>query len=87
MWAELAEATQQDREQQSVLRCMNEGGSCPKPYATFMDELSNIDGVIMKGQRVVVPEKMRPDSSSASTELLSLSSCISQFPCGLRGSG
>ena len=58
-WAELAEATQQDRELQSVLRCMNEGGSCPKPYATFMDELSNIDGVIMKGQRVVVPEKMR----------------------------
>ena len=42
-------------------------GRCPKPYVTFIDELTIVDGVILKGQRVIVPENMRADIASANT--------------------
>ena len=61
-WAELAEATENDQELQRVIRGMEDGGDvCPKPYRTFIEELSIVDGVILKGQRVVVPAIMKAE--------------------------
>ena len=61
-WAELAEATANDQELQRVIRGMEDGGDvCPKPYRTFIEELSIVDGVILKGQRVVVPAIMKAE--------------------------
>ena len=34
---------------------------------TFIDELTIVDGVILKGQRVIVHENMRADIASANT--------------------
>ncbi|KAK2143360.1 hypothetical protein NP493_4554g00000 [Ridgeia piscesae] len=59
-WEQIAEATANDEELQRVVCCMSDGTVvCPKPYLTFIDELSIVDGVIVKGQRVVVPRSMR----------------------------
>ena len=67
-WAELAEETEKDCELQRVIRSMADGSDiCPKPYVTFIDELTIVDGVILKGQRVIVPENMRADIASANT--------------------
>ena len=61
-WAELAEATANDQELQRVIRGMEDGGDvCPKPYRTFIEELSIVDGVILKGQRVVVPAILKAE--------------------------
>ena len=61
-WAELAEETEKDCELQRVIRSMADGSDiCPKPYVTFIDELTIVDGVILKGQRVIVPENMRAE--------------------------
>ena len=60
-WTELAEETENDRELR-VIRSMADGSDiCPKPYVTFIDELTIVDGVILKGQRVIVPENMRAE--------------------------
>ena len=59
-WAELAAATENDDVLQSVIRFIKDGGNnCPNPYATFIEELSVVDGVLLKGQRVVVPGSMK----------------------------
>ena len=48
-WAELAEETENDRELQHVIHSMADGSDiCPKPYVTFIDELTIVDGVILK---------------------------------------
>ena len=61
-WAELAEATANDHELQQVIRGIEDGGDvCPKPYRTFIEELSIVYGVILKGQRVVVPAIMKAE--------------------------
>ena len=47
-WAELAEATANDQELQQVIRGIEDGGDvCPKPYRTFIEELSIVDGVML----------------------------------------
>ena len=59
-WAELAAATENDGVLQSVISCITDGeNNCPRPYVTFVDELSVVDGVLLKGQRVVVPDSMK----------------------------
>ena len=61
-WTELAEARENDQELQRVIRGMEDGGDvCPKPHRTFIEELSIVDGEILKGQRVVVPAIMKAD--------------------------
>ena len=61
-WAELAEETENDRELQRIIRSTADGSDiCPKPYVTFIDELTIVNGVILKGQRVIVPENMRAE--------------------------
>ena len=61
-WAELAEETENDRELQRVIRSMADGSDiCLTPYVTFIDELTIVDGVTLKGQRVIVPENMRAE--------------------------
>ena len=59
-WAELAAATENDGVLQSVISCITDGeNNCPRPYVTFIDERSVVDGVLLKGQRVVVPDSMK----------------------------
>ena len=59
-WAELAAATENDGVLHSVISCITDGeNNCPRPYVTFVDELSVVDGVLLKGQRVVVPGSMK----------------------------
>ena len=61
-WAELADATRDDVElQQVILSIHGMNRTCPQPYATFVDELSMVDGVLLKQQRVVIPKAMRPE--------------------------
>ena len=67
-WAELAEATANDQELQRVIRGIEDGGdACPKPYRTFIEELSIVDGVILKGQRVVVPAILKAEMQQVNT--------------------
>ena len=59
-WAEVAAATEKDGVLQCVISCITDGeNNCPNPYVTFVDELSVVDGVLLKGQRVVVPDSMK----------------------------
>ena len=61
-WAEPAEETENDRELQRVIHSTADGsGICLTPYVTFIDELTIVDGVILKGQRVIVPKNMRAE--------------------------
>ena len=59
-WAEKVEATENDDELQRVVRRMiDKTVTFPKSYVTFIDELSIVDGIILKGQRVVIPKSMK----------------------------
>ena len=60
-WAELAEETEKDCELRVIRSTADGSDICPKPYVTFIDELTIVDGVILKGQRVIVPENMRAE--------------------------
>ena len=45
---------------QKVIQSINsEHKICPKPYFTFVDELSVVDGVLLKQQTIVIPVVMR----------------------------
>ena len=35
--------------------------TCPKPYATFIEELNVVDGLLLQGHRVVMPPTLRPE--------------------------
>jgi len=63
-WSEIATATSTDTELRSVLKNIENGwgnGPYPKPYYHFRHELTVIEGVILKNNRVVVPTALRPD--------------------------
>ena len=61
-WVEIADNTTNDHELHQVLRSMSDGTRvCPKPHSTFIDELTIVDGVLLKGQCVVVPKSMRTE--------------------------
>ena len=59
-WKEIANKTQKDETLQKVIQSINsEHKICPKPYSTFVDELSVVDGVLLKQQTIVIPMVMR----------------------------
>ena len=59
-WEELAAATENDSVLQRVICGITEGeAKCRNPYVTFVYELSVVDGVLLKGERVVVPESLK----------------------------
>lgn len=63
-WKQFADETAKDQEIQNVIRHINNGwsrGPFPKPYYNFRDELTVINGVVLKGQRLVVPSTMRKE--------------------------
>ena len=64
-WNEIAEETEKDQVLKQVIRSINDDpNTCPKPYATFVEDLTVVDGVLLKGQRIVIPTKMRPEMRS-----------------------
>ena len=64
-WNEIAEETEKDEVLKQVIRSINDDpNTCPKPYATFVEDLTVVDGVLLKGQRIVIPMKMRPEMRS-----------------------
>ena len=64
-WNEIAEETEKDEALKQVIRSINDDpNTCPKPYATFVEDLTVVDGVLLKGQRIVIPTKMRPEMRS-----------------------
>ena len=59
-WEELAAATENDSVLQRLICGITEGEArCRNPYVTFVYELSVVDGVLLKGERVVVPESLK----------------------------
>ena len=62
-WAELAAATENAGVIQSVISCITDGeNNCPRPYVTFVDELSVVDGVLLKGQFIC--SRLHEDSNA-----------------------
>ena len=48
-----------------VIRSINDDpNTCLRPYATFVEDLTVVDGVLLKGQRIVIPTKIRPEMRS-----------------------
>ena len=61
-WRFFADETLKDRELQVVIDVLSTGeGIIPKPYVNFLDELDVIDGVLLKGKRVIVPSSLRAE--------------------------
>ena len=68
-WNDIKVATTSDMNSRLLTRLVEDGFPADKrsldpamrPYATVQDNLSIIDGVVMLGQRIVVPEALRPD--------------------------
>ena len=60
-WKQIAIHTEQDWTLQGVKRAMYEGGLCPEPFTKFIEVISEVDGVLLKGDKVIVPEKMRAE--------------------------
>ncbi len=60
-WVEFADATASDSILQEVICKIKSPGddTLPSPYQHFRDELSVIDGVLLKGRRIVVPSTKR----------------------------
>jgi transposase InsO family protein len=63
---ELAEATSDDIELRKLTSVIQNGWDknvpkCVRPYKALQDELVIQDGVVMKGQRVVVPKRLRTE--------------------------
>ena len=64
-WNEIAEETEKDEVLKQVIRSINDDPkACPKPYATFVEDLTVVDGVLLNGQRIVIPTKMRQEMRS-----------------------
>ncbi len=63
-WQEIANATASDTELQNVINQLNSGweqGPFPKPYYHFRGELSVVDGVLLKSNRIIIPTALRQD--------------------------
>ncbi|KAK7939091.1 hypothetical protein WMY93_002417 [Mugilogobius chulae] len=60
-WRQIAEATAKDSQLQNVIKMINLPGEQKliHPYQNFKEELSVIQGVLLKGKRIVVPAEMR----------------------------
>ena len=61
-WKQIARETALDNTLMEVIRCINEESRmCPKPYATFIEELNVFDGVLLKGHKMVMQRTLRPE--------------------------
>lgn len=60
-WSELLEASQQDTEIQQVLTSIREEKlrDLPTEYKVFTNELCEVGGIVMRSDRIVVPEILR----------------------------
>ena len=59
-WKEIANKAQKDETLQRVIQSINsEHKICAKPYFTFVDGLSVVDGVLLKQQTIVIPMVIR----------------------------
>ena len=68
-WNEIAGETEKDEVLKQAIRIINDDPkACPKPYATFVEDLTVVDGVLLKGQRIVIPTKMQPESDHLCTK-------------------
>ena len=61
-WKQIAWETALYNTLMQVIRCIKEERRmCPKPYATFIEKLNVVDGVLLKGHRAVMPPTLRPE--------------------------
>ena len=57
------------RSHQQVIRSINDDPkTCPNPYATFVEVMAVVDGVLLKGQQIVIPTNMPPEMRSLVNE-------------------
>ena len=63
MWSRLIEQTKKDEELQHLRQKIEKGWQKPgmKEYFHFRDELAVLNGVILKGTRIVVPKSLRAE--------------------------
>ena len=67
--AEIRDATENDSSMQILIKVIHEGWPESRdkvpvealPYYAIRDTLSFQDGIVLKGERLVIPEKLRPD--------------------------
>ena len=53
-WKEIVNKTQKDDTLQKVIQSINsEHKVCPKPYSTFVDDLSVVDGVLLNNKQLL----------------------------------
>ena len=61
--------TEEDEALQKVIETMKKGWpkhkriciSTVKPYWSYKDDLTVVDGILLKGDKIVIPTKMRPE--------------------------
>ena len=66
-WKQIAAETVNDKILFTVMQQIKQNtphSNIVKPYRSFVDELSVIDGVLMKGDRVIIPSSMRAEMIS-----------------------
>ena len=61
--------TEKDEVLNQVIRSINDDPkTCPKPYATFVEVMTVVDGVLLKGQQIVIPTNLPPEMRSLVNE-------------------
>ena len=58
-WELIAEETQKDPVLKSVMSAICHGSECPNPYRKSIEDLTILDGVLLKGQKIIIPSTMR----------------------------
>lgn len=58
---EVKEATTNDEELQQIMQCLQSGTTeyVKKEFKPYIDELSSVDGVLLRGNKLVIPQKLR----------------------------
>nr|XP_037291669.1 uncharacterized protein K02A2.6-like [Rhipicephalus microplus] len=59
MFARLAEATAADPDLRTVLRCLRNGEELQGCLKPFSSELTEVQGIVLKGTKVIIPKAMR----------------------------
>ena len=66
MWEKISAHTMRDPELQSVMRAVHCGWEDPvakalKPFYHFREMITDIDGVLIKGSKIIIPESLRTE--------------------------
>ena len=66
VWDRIRVNTDQDPELQAIKNAMNTGwelpmGSSLKPYYHFREMITEVDGVLVKGSKIIIPRALRPE--------------------------